>query len=1815
MSSVKFGLTLAAILTMALSPVQAIAQTSNNGTMAGLMPGSPAGSYSLSDFEDINLYNGSLNVSLPILSIGGRGSAGYAMKVNIQQRWSLNLVTGVGPAGNDFYYEPVGSWPTDERPFGGGGVSSPGSLFIHQTADNVCPPFTNVAFAHTDVRFTSSDGTQYVLRDKIYDGQTRQMSCPGPGVNRGNVFVTRDGSGMTFVSDYPIEDSAYNGSGGASGHLFMRDGTCYRFDGGGVSWIRDRNGNMVRFPVIIPGTTIPDPRFITDSLNRQVTIENVSDVAPYGVCTRVRFKGASGAERIIRISSAKLSDALRTTQPGDPTALWTYKQLFDGLNANGTPIDNTVYNPLVPSALWLPDGRSYQFKYNVYGELARITLPSGGAMEYDFDGGVPGTSPYNGIVPGPAIYRRLIARRVYPEGGSGAGYAQLTTYDKGSEWVGPPSLSVGHFAVSVNHYAPGDSQPLAREKHYFYGNPAKFLRFFPEDAHYPPWGEGREYKTESLDRNGSALRRVEHTWRQRGGTIEVGTDPSNDTAKPNDPRILQTVMTMADANLVSKQTFDYDQYNNKTNVYEYNLGVGAPGPLIRRKHTDYVTTNNGVDYAANTNIHIRNLPLQQQVFDAGGKKRAETIYEYDNYNPDASHAALGDRQNITGHDGAFSTGYLTRGNPTRTSRSLLDNEGAVTGSISGYAQYDIAGNVVKAIDGRTPAGITTIEFDDRFDSSPDDEAQSNDVAPELAGGITYAFPTKVTNALGHTAYTQYDYYLGRAVNTQDANGVISSIAYNDVLDRPTQSIQARYKVTTPPCEPPSVCAPAEKRQTTITYDDANRVITTSSDLAAFDDNKLASKAYFDGLGRQRRGAAREGATWIITDMQFDALSRVSQVSNPYRAADPVSASPPPDLWTRTDYDALGRVIRVIAPDGAHSDTAYSGNQVTVTDQALKSRRNETDALGRLTKSTEAPGELDYVTFYSYDALNNLRQVNQGSQTRTLVYDSLSRLVSATDPESGTVTYAYDPNGNPIEKTDARGVKTTITYDALNRAKSKVYSGITSEGTVVANATPPVFYFCDDYSTLPTGAPQWPGTPSKGRLIGVTYGGGSEGTYYKYDNLGRIATSNQRQGTANYATIYEYNLAGNVTNESRGNSKGDALGSRRRYLQMMYDEAGRLSAMDTIAYPFTAGNNLVRDISFTTFGALQSETYGNGLIHSMSYNERNQPTEMRLGRSDNLESVFRLNYIYGTANNVNGQDLEITSAHNNNNIARIKYLISGTVQHAQTFQYDQLNRLSYAVEHNNGTYNDGARAWYQTFAYDPHGNRGLDPAHTSGNVYDANTALQLADFSAANNRITHMGYLYDASGNLIAERGNSYTYDAEGRMVTATVAGGVTSQYFYDGIGLRVKNIIGGVATRFEYGPDGVLIAERNESNGSLKNDYFYRGGQLLASTKTGTTYEYATADHLGSPRAWTDDFGNLLAGGRHDYMPFGGELFASYGTRTTGQGYASTTQQDGQRKQFTGHERDKETGLDFAQARYFFNGHGRFTSPDSFGGDIANPQTLNLYAYVLNNPLRYTDPSGHWYDEAGKDPTEDDRRRSGFRKDQCWGNCQGTYQQSGGGQGQTPKPDSLTPGGKDAKGNNQFNCPSCTVRLEGESTFDIMQTALNDFIDSISNRLLMKAGKFFQDSNYSGGGFGFAGFAGGKGVHGEALALGQWDYEEGGSYGFLFGGGAGPVTGGVEYMRNWRTGEGHWSPILLGGPEFHGGAARAFGRPIQIKSFDFGGLVQYDHSTGSISIGAYGSATGPYALTGGGGGYFSMTPATFEQPRIVYPWNPSTYRP
>ncbi|MBK7706808.1 MAG: RHS repeat-associated core domain-containing protein [Acidobacteria bacterium] len=116
---------------------------------------------------------------------------------------------------------------------------------------------------------------------------------------------------------------------------------------------------------------------------------------------------------------------------------------------------------------------------------------------------------------------------------------------------------------------------------------------------------------------------------------------------------------------------------------------------------------------------------------------------------------------------------------------------------------------------------------------------------------------------------------------------------------------------------------------------------------------------------------------------------------------------------------------------------------------------------------------------------------------------------------------------------------------------------------------------------------------------------------------------------------------------------------------------------------------------------------------------------------------------------------------------------------------------------------------------------------------------------------------------------------------------------------------------------------------------------------------YLTQDHLGSPRVVTNQNGEVIK--RTDWMAFGEEV--EFNKRTTGLGYDEIPET---RKGYTGYEKDDESGLDFAQARYYNPKHGRYTSVDPLtaSANVRNPQTFNRYSYVLNSPYKFTDPLG-----------------------------------------------------------------------------------------------------------------------------------------------------------------------------------------------------------------------------------------------------------------
>lgn len=361
-----------------------------------------------------------------------------------------------------------------------------------------------------------------------------------------------------------------------------------------------------------------------------------------------------------------------------------------------------------------------------------------------------------------------------------------------------------------------------------------------------------------------------------------------------------------------------------------------------------------------------------------------------------------------------------------------------------------------------------------------------------------------------------------------------------------------------------------------------------------------------------------------------------------------------------------------------------------------------------------------------------------------------------------------------------------------------------------------------------------------------------------------------------------------------------------------------------------------NFTYNAAGAVTSMQLGNGAWESTVFNSRLQPTQIALGTTQGGTGLLDLDYTYGGANN-NGnvltQTITVPTVGTNTGFAAV-----------QTYSYDSLNRLKDATEMLTPNGGSATETWKQTFLFDRYGNRTFDTTlnRTTTIPPGCPTAVCNPSANPSDNKLKASdGYVFDNSGNTTTDaESRTFIYDAENKQTEVRDASSnVIGQYFYDGDGKRVKKYVPGTgeATIFVHDAGGKLVAEYST---------------IVEPIETAKV-AYLTNDHLGSPRINTDRDGNVTA--RHDYHPFGEEIATSQ--RTASLGYADDTI----RKQFTSYERDNESNLDFAEARYYKPAHGRFTSTDpiimSFKRAI-DPQRINLYAYSRNNPLRYIDPDG-----------------------------------------------------------------------------------------------------------------------------------------------------------------------------------------------------------------------------------------------------------------
>ena len=612
-------------------------------------------------------------------------------------------------------------------------------------------------------------------------------------------------------------------------------------------------------------------------------------------------------------------------------------------------------------------------------------------------------------------------------------------------------------------------------------------------------------------------------------------------------------------------------------------------------------------------------------------------------------------------------------------------------------------------------------------------------------------------------------------------------------------------------------------------------------------------------------------------------------------------------------------------------------------------------------SVTASGNLK--TAYTYDAVDQLTQITQGSQIRKFKYDSLGRMTrqklaeqTATINDSGTYvgsggsgatwsdSFSYDNRSNLTQRTDARGVKTNFQYmngstlDPLNRLRAISFdtSGSdTSHGTIHPGA-----YIAYTYMT----------TGDKERLSRIS----ASGVYnedFNYDVDGRLTyhvTKLNSRPSNLMVSQYVYDTANRLTSVVYPKQYGMA-GDPRKTVNIAYDQTSRLkdlkvgtaSQMDQISY-----NDFGQATSIRIGGATANpltETYefdsNNGLMTRQ---------KVKRGTTSLMDLSYNYNRIYSSKGTLSGKTGNLT--HMVNNLDRNEDRI---------FEYDALGRLIKA----RGGAATGAPSvtanWTQDYAYDRYGNK----TTTTKSGITANSAaipldgLASQTYQASSNRITTSGHEYDNAGNMTRGKApdgllQRFEYDAAGRVVKIkTDAGALLEEYTYGSSRERIKKTVAnGDKTYYAWGGSSVLVEYTEASAAttmSWSKSYVYAGSRLLSTIKkngASELTEYQHPDRLGT-KLITDTTANTAKS--QATLPFGALI------------NAETDATSNQR--FTSYDRSGATGLDYAINRTYNSGQSRFTQVDPIGmasADPGDPQSLNMFAYTQNNPVDFVDPSG-----------------------------------------------------------------------------------------------------------------------------------------------------------------------------------------------------------------------------------------------------------------
>ncbi|MFA6486189.1 MAG: CARDB domain-containing protein [Candidatus Magasanikbacteria bacterium] len=1072
----------------------------------------------------------------------------------------------------------------------------------------------------------------------------------------------------------------------------------------------------------------------------------------------------------------------------------------------------------------------------------------------------------------------------------------------------------------------------------------------------------------------------------------------------------ETATKLSDSTVLERTaSFLYDAYGNivtstdylnKSDVYTYD----AKGNVLTAKDrngqvTNYQYTANGYRKREDTTVLSVDGVTSQTIiklfgYDGYGNVTSSTdprgyvsTYAYDSRGHlrreiDPNNKTLNYHFDANGHKDWQSDklGHVTRfvyDTDINSSLMSVTQESSITGNIVNRREYDWLGTVKKEIDPNSAETIYNYDSANRLLSKSDSlktvtyayyangltlsETVTANSNPGVAIKKTMYFYDVRGNKIEERRYIDASTYislkweydgLGRVVKQIDGNNNATKFSY-DYNDQLYSTVDARGNTSTvyydnvgnkiselnPRGYSDGNLRNSYGKSISYFYDGANRLIKVT------DANNKVSENYYDASGNLIKSIDRKNSDGSagnhIAQFTYDNLNRktveiyADNSSSTYTYFDSgliKSKTDPMGLTTQFIYDDFNRLTSETAPGNIVTGYKYDSrnNKIEIDYPDTTKTIYGYDNLNRLHTVTDASSS---VRIFNYDEMGNrTSEVNKLGYSNSYGYDQLGRLTTETNAQGTVTSYIYDDNNNQLSVTVGVTKTTSYQYDELNHVKQITYPGNkTEKWTYDANGNQATY--TDGNNVITTlDYDQLDRMTTKHLTGGVDIS-------YTYDNWNNLTHLSDESGV----TDYVYDTLNRVSSESKlllGLNTISTISKTYQkdgQLKTLTDAGGRVltynynnrGLLDNISY---LGNTLA-SYTYSPLGKPLKTTFGNGVTTDYVYDNLNRVKSIETKGS--TSTLFKEEYQY---------DAE-------SNRTSVRSLNGRTIQYG----YDNLGQLT-GVDYTNISSSTDI-----TYTYDIWGNRTM-VSSTSGitnYAYTANTN-ELSQY--ANNLLT-VDTVNNSNGALSSETYKkagqnvltaSYSWDKQNRLSginyhytdqTLQTRNDNNLAYVYDDFGNRVKKTVNGASTYyFNY---GLSVLNEITASGTVSKLMVY-GIDPIAEIFVSGTIQYIHTDVLGSTVLVTNSTGQTVA--EYEYEPFGATM-----------GYAGTYDTN---YLFTGQEFDPESELYYYNARYYNPTLGRFISRDKSSGRFGDSLTRNGYIYVMNNPLKYTDPTGNEEQEA-----------------------------------------------------------------------------------------------------------------------------------------------------------------------------------------------------------------------------------------------------------